>query len=222
MNIYFILITILILVFFFYCHIHQFLKETNYYEILQAGNPSPDNLEKMFLEKSPIILTDLLSGWEGFNEIDFEYVKVQPDLTKDKVAVKLLDKYSKNYLLPFKISHWYSSNISKKNQATPIRKVDTHRHMIIQLQGITRYILFYPKQSKNIYNGKIDFWGWDKLSNEEKEKYPLFKDVSYIEVILAKGNILHIPHNWWYASLTMEDSIQMTIDSNSIFSYMIK
>ena len=49
MNIYFILITILVLVFFFYCHVHQFLKETNYYEILQAGNPSPDNLEKMFL-----------------------------------------------------------------------------------------------------------------------------------------------------------------------------
>ena len=114
MNIYFILIAILLLVFFFYCHIYQFIKESNHYEILQAGNPSPDNLEKMFLEKSPIVITDLLGGWDGFNQIDFEYIKVQPDLTKDKVVIKLLDKYSKNYLLPFKISHSYNNNISRQ------------------------------------------------------------------------------------------------------------
>jgi hypothetical protein len=222
MNIYLILILILLGVFFFYCHIHQFIKKTNYYEILQAGNPSPDNLEKMFLEKSPIVITDLLSNWDGFNQIDFEYLKVQPDLTKDKVATKLLDKYSKNYLLPFKISHWYGSSTSKQNQVSKLKKVTGHRHLIIQLEGQSRYILFYPKQSKNLYNGQIDFWGWEKLSKEEKEKYPNFPKAAYIELILSKGSILHLPKDWWFATQTMEDSIQMTIDSNSIFSYFIK
>jgi hypothetical protein len=222
MNIYFILILILLAVFFFYCHINQFIKQTNYYEILQAGNPSPDNLEKMFLEKSPIVITDLLSQWDGFNQIDFEYLKVQPDLTKDKVATKLLDKYSKNYLLPFKISNWYTSSTSKKNQVSKLKKVTGHRHLIIQLEGQSRYILFYPKQSKNLYDGKIDFWGWEKLSKEEKEKYPNFPKAAYIELILSKGSILHLPKDWWYATQTIEDNIQMTIDSNSIFSYFIK
>ncbi len=222
MNIYFILIAVLLVVFFFYCHIYQFIKESNHYEILQVGNPSPDNLEKMFLEKSPIVITDLLQDWDGFNQIDFEYIKVQPDLTKDKVAVKLLDKYSKNYLLPFKIRHWYENNNYKKDQTTALKKVSGHRHMIIQLEGVTRYILFYPKQSKNLYDGKVDFWNWEKLSKEDKEKFPLFPKASYIELILSKGSILHLPKNWWFASQTMEDTIQMTIDSNSVFSYFIR
>jgi hypothetical protein len=51
MNIYLILILVLLIVFLFYCHIYQFIKETNQYEILQVGNPSPDNLEKMFARK---------------------------------------------------------------------------------------------------------------------------------------------------------------------------
>ena len=85
-----------------------------------------------------------------------------------------------------------------------------------------RYILFYPDQEKNLYNGKIDFWGWEKLTDEEKEKYPLFSKAAYVEVLLPKGTILHLPKGWWYASQSLEDSIQMTIDSNSIFSYFIK
>jgi hypothetical protein len=224
MNIYFILIAILLLVFFFYCHIYQFIKETNQYDILQVANPSPDTLEKMFLEKSPIVITDLLQDWDGFNQIDFEYLKVQPDLTKDKVVVKLLDKYSRNYLLPFKISHQYQNNnyLKDKNPNTPLKKVSGHRHMIIQLEGTTRYILFYPKQSKNLYDGKVDFWNWEKLSKEEKEKFPLFTKALYIELILPKGSILHLPKNWWFATQTMEDTIQMTIDSTSVFSYFIK
>jgi hypothetical protein len=222
MNIYLILLLILFFGFIFYCHIYQYIKKTNHYEILQAGNPSPDNLEKMFLEKSPIVITDLLNEWDGFNQIDFEYIKVQPDLTKDKVAIKLLDKYSRNYLLPFKISHWYGSNITKKDQTTPLKKINGHRHLIVQLEGKSRYILFYPKQSINLYNGKIDFWNWEKIPKETKEKYPDFPKASYIELILSKGSILHLPKDWWFASQSLDDTIQMTIDSNSIFSYLVK
>ena len=222
MNIYFILLLILLVGFLFYCHIYQYLKHSNYYEILQVSNPTPDNLEKLFLDKSPIVITDMLATWDGFNQIDFEYTKVQPDLTKDKVAVKLLDKYCANYLMPFKIKHWYSSGLYKKQQFLPIKKVNNHRHMIIQLEGKMRYVLFYPKQSTNLYNGKIDFWGWEKLSKEDKEKYPLFPKAAYIELILSKGTILHLPKDWWFACDVIEDSLQMTIDSNSIFSYFIK
>jgi hypothetical protein len=221
MNYYLLSLLTLFLGFFFYCHIYQYIKKTNHYEILQVSDPTPDNLEKVFLDKSPVIITDVLDHWDGFNEIDFEYLKVQPDLTKDKVAIKLLDKYSKNYYLPFSISHWYQNNVYKTDQTTQLKKVSGHRHLILQMQGKTRYILFYPDQAKNLYNGNIDFWNWGNLKDEEKEKFPLFSKASYIEVILPKGKILHLPKDWWYAVQSMEDSIQMTIDSNSIFSYFI-
>jgi hypothetical protein len=222
MNYYLLSLAILFLGFFFYCHIYQYIKKSNYYEILQVSDPSPDNLERSFLDKLPIIITDVLDNWEGFNEIDFEYLKVQPDLTKDKVVIKLLDKYSKNYYLPFCVNHWYENNILKKDNTTELKKVESHRHLILQMQGKTRYILFYPDQEKNLYKGKINFWNWEKLSDEEKAQYPLFPKAAYIELILPKGKILHLPKGWWYASQSMEDSIQMSIDSNSIFSYFIR
>ena len=87
-----------------------------------------------------------------------------------------------------------------------------------------RYILFYPNQSKNLQNnhGIVDFWNWSNLTKEEKDKFPNFPKASYIELILSKNKILHLPKDWWFASQVLEDSIQMTIDSNSIFSFFIK
>jgi hypothetical protein len=222
MNYYLLSLLILFFGLFFYSHIYQYIKKSNHYEILQVSNPTPNNLEKVFLDKLPVIITDLVETWDGFNQIDFDYVKVQPDLTKDKIAIKLLDKYTKNLHLPFHINHWYSSNIYKKDQTTPLIKVKGHRHLIIQMQGQSRYILFYPNQEKNLYNGQINFWGWNKLTQEEKDKYPLFNKAAYIEVLLPKGTILHLPKDWWFACQSMEDSIQMSVDSNSIFSYLIK
>jgi hypothetical protein len=228
MNYYLLSLLILLLGFIFYCHIYVFLKQSNNYEILQVSNPNIDILEKAFLDKLPIVITDVVDQWDAFNEIDFEYLKVQPDLCKDKVAIKLLDKYSKNLLLPFKISHWYSNNINKivENEFTKLKKVDGHRHLIVQMEGKMRYILFYPNQSKNLHNIKsnntVDFWNWSNLSQEEKDKFPNFPKASYIELILSKNKILHLPKGWWYASQALEDSIQMTIDSNSIFSFFIK
>ena len=222
MNYYFLALLILFIGFFFYCHIYQYIKNSNHYEILQVSNPTPDNLERVFLDKLPVIITNVIEQWSGFNEIDFEYLKVQPDLTKDKVVTKLLDKYSKNYYLPFCINHVYDANIFKKDNTTDLKKVEGHRHLILQMQGKMRYILFYPEQEANLYKGKINFWGWDKLSDDEKTQYPLFSKAAYVEVLLPKGAILHLPKGWWYASQSLEDSIQMTIDSNSIFSYFIK
>ena len=98
MNYYLLSLLILFLGFIFYCHIYIFFKKSNNYEILQVSNPSIEVLEKAFLDKLPIVITDLVDHWDAFNEIDFEYLKIQPDLCKDKVAIKLLDKYSTNLL----------------------------------------------------------------------------------------------------------------------------
>lgn len=217
-----ILLLILFISLIFYCHVYQYMKKSNHYEILQVSDPTPDNLEKTFLDKLPVIITDVYEQWDGFNQIDFQYLKVQPDLNKDKVAIKLLDKYSKNMYLPFSISHSYNNNIYKTQQTTSLKKVDGHRHLIIQMQGKMRYILFYPEQSKNIYDGKVDFWNWTNLSEEEKKNFPLFPKAAYIELILPRGKILHLPKDWWYACQAMEESIQMTIDSSSIFSIFVK
>jgi hypothetical protein len=60
------------------------------------------------------------------------------------------------------------------------------------------------------------------MSKEEKDKYPNFNKASYVELLLTQGKILYLPKDWWIASQCLEDSIQLTIDSNSIFSFFIK
>ena len=88
-------------------------------------------------------------------------------------------------------NHWYGSNITKKDQTTPLTKIKGHRHLIIQLEGKSRYILFYPKQSINLYNGKIDFWNWEKIPKETKEKYPnlITERLSKINSLLSNSTV---------------------------------
>lgn len=221
MNIYLIALLGLFAFFIFYCHIYQYIKTNNQYQILQVSNPKPDILEKYFLEKLPIVITDLVEQWDGFNQIDHEYMKVQPDLSKDKVVVKLLDQYSGNYHVPFRVSKKYQSVQYKKNQQIPFTKVKGNRHMIVQLEGKMRYLLFHPGHTKNIYNGKIDYWNWHKYKKEDQDKYPNFKKAGYVELYLNKGKILHLPKGWWFVGQSLDDSIQVSIDSESIFSFMI-
>jgi hypothetical protein len=71
-------------------------------------------------------------------------------------------------------------------------------------------------------NALVSDKGSQTWTKEEKEKFPEFPKAKYIEIILSKGAILHIPKDWWFATQALEDSIEMTIDSNSIFSYFIK
>jgi hypothetical protein len=222
MNPYLIAIIILVILFIFYCHVYVFLKTSNHYEILQINAPDPSSLEKLFMEKSPIVVTGLVDEWIGINNIDQKYLKIQPNPTKDKVVPKLLDQYTRNYHLPFRVSSWYNDSNYPKNTKLELKEVKTHRHLVTQLQGKVKYVLYHPGQKKYLYNGKVSFWKWNELPDQEKEKYKNFPKGQYIELYLSAGKILHLPKGWWYAVDIIEDSIQITIDSSSIFSIMVQ
>jgi hypothetical protein len=221
MNPYLIAIIFLTISFIFYCHVYVFLKTSQHYEILQINTPDPSSLEKLFMEKSPIVVTGLVDEWIGINQINQEYLKIQPNPSKDKVVSKLLDQFTQNYHLPFRLSSWYEDANHPKDTKLELQQVKTHRHLIAQLHGKVKYVLYHPGQKKYLYNGKVSFWKWNDLENKEKEKYKEFPKGQYIELYLSAGKILHLPRGWWYAREIMEDSIQITIDSSSVFSIMV-
>jgi len=184
-------------------------------------SPKPDTLEKLFVEKLPIVLTNLVEEWVGINQINDDYLKIQPNPSKDPVVLKLLDKFTQNYHLPFKISSWYQDLNHPAGTKLELEKIKTHRHLIIQLQGKVKYILYHPGQEKYLYEGKVSFFNWGQLEESEKEKYKDFPKGQYIELNLAAGKILHLPKGWWYAREIVDDSIQITVDSSSVFSVMV-
>lgn len=221
MNSYLIAILALILIFIFYCHIYIFIKVNPRYEILQTMSPNPDTLEKLFIEKLPIVITNLVEEWVGINQIDEDYLKIQQYPSKNPVVLKLLNKFTQNYHLPFKLNSWYQDFFHPSGTKLELEQIKTHRHLIVQLQGKVKYILYHPGQDKFVYNGKVPFFGWEKLEEKEKEKYHDFPKGQYIELFLTTGKILHLPKGWWYARDIIDNSIQITVDSSSIFSVMI-
>lgn len=221
MNGYLIAIGVLILAFIFYCHIYVFIKTNPRYDILQTNAPDPNQLEKLFMEKSPVVITGLVDEWAGINQINTDYLKIQPKPSQDKVVSKLLEKFTRNYHLSFRLNSWYNDLHHPKDTKLNLEQVKTHRHMITQLQGKVKYVLYHPGQTKYLYNGKVNFWEWSNLSDEDKKKYSDFPKGQYIELYLSAGKILHLPKGWWYAREVVDDSIQITIDSSSIFSIMV-
>ena len=228
MNWYLITIVIILLIFGFYCHYYSYKKINNNWEILQVDDPSKDKYEELMIQKSPTIITGVIEKWDGINQIDPQYIIE----TKNKYIIhadvkKLLDKYTGFYDLTLSISKKYSSYYDKADATTSIVLQENHRHLMCQLYGKRKIILFSPDQADFLYptrdnspknknktlnKSKVDFW------NPDYKEYPKFNDSKYLEIILSPGQILYIPYGWWWCSINIYESITLNVLSQPLFS----
>lgn len=228
MNYYLIAILILISSFIFYCHVYKFLKINDQYQIAQFSSPDVDLFERTLDQKLPTFMMEVIPTWSGINMINPDYLKASPNFLNDKIVRKLLDKFTKPYGLPLEITHKYSYMHGQPGQTTTLKKQLNHRELICQLHGKRRISLFAPKEEKYLYPKKqkssesqIDFFEIQKEDSQLHKQFPNFVKAKYIEVILSAGQIFYIPHRWWYASQNTEESISISIISESPFSKLI-
>jgi len=229
MNWYLVAIIGMLLLFGFYCHYYSYKKINNNWEILQVDDPIKEKYEELMIQKSPTIITGVIEKWDGINQIDPQYIKE----TKNKYTThadvkKLLNKYTNFYDLTFCISKKYSSYYDIESATTPIILQENHRHLMCQLYGKRKIILFSPDQvdflyptrdniptnkNKTLNKSKVDFW------NPDNKLHPKFNDVRYLEILLSSGQILYIPHGWWWCSINITESITLNVYSRSVFSF---
>lgn len=197
-------IIFIILVLIFLYSQHKFInRETSNIEILQVNNPNKDKFEQMIMSNNPTVFTNVL------NNIN---------LTK-----KNIKKYFTYYLPPLCFNYNFEINQNKKNYTTKLIKQKYFRHLVYQLKGTKKLILFSPKEEKFLYPNKINnnvsevnFWKLDS------KVFPKFNNSSYLEIILHPRQMLYIPHNWWYSTKNISDCNSLVVNSETIFSKILK
>ena len=98
----------------------------------------------------------------------------------------------------------YNYKIVKEDDKTKNKliKETSSRHLIFQLKGTQKIILFNPAQSQYLYpnknESKIDYW------NQNLKKFPLINKAQFIEIILREGQLMYIPKKWWYTTRVLK------------------
>jgi Cupin-like domain len=78
--------------------------------------------------------------------------------------------------------------------------LDTHAYLA-QIVGRKRCVLFSPKDSAALYDGKVS------PDAPDYEKFPLFRNATAYECILEPGELLFMPYRWWHHAVCLEKSI---------------
>ena len=58
-------------------------------------------------------------------------------------------------------------------------------------------------------------------SNKVDDSLDLLSKTKYIEITLYPGQMIYIPHSWYYGYINEEDSFSVVCKSESIFSYFL-
>jgi len=201
------LFVIIVLVFLF-LQIRFLNKTNNDYDILQSNNPDKETFEKIVNQKSPSIFTNVIN-----KDSQLRIEKLQKNF---KSFNNLINTELNYYLIPMAISYNYkivNEDIKTKNK---LIKETSSRHLIFQLKGTQKIILFNPAQAQYLYpnnnESKIDYW------NQNLKKFPLINKAQFIEIILREGQLMYIPKKWWYTTKSVENTTHISSKSESIFS----
>lgn len=89
---------------------------------------------------------------------------------------------------------------------------DGSRNMVAMLGGLRRWILTHPSQCKDMYmlppmhpSGRHSEIDWSRL---DIDKYPLFRRVQGMEVILQPGDVLYVPTFWIHYIVSLNVNYQ--------------
>jgi hypothetical protein len=87
--------------------------------------------------------------------------------------------------------------------------------MFTQVYGRKVWKIIPPYYTHLLYNNRGVFSAVD-CENPDYEKYPLFREVKIIEVVLNPGDVIFIPVGWWHAVRSLDVSISMSF-TNFVF-----
>lgn len=102
---------------------------------------------------------------------------------------------------------------------TPIHQ-DQVNVLAAHVCGRKRWRLVSPHQTPLLYNYLTVFSKVD-VENPDFEKYPLFKQVDVLEVVLKPGEMIFVPIGWWHHVKALDISISLSF-MNFVFPNKFK
>jgi len=92
---------------------------------------------------------------------------------------------------------------------------DWSENINVQIKGKKIFYLVNPKYNKYMYiSDRFERISWTssiELKNLDHNKFPLFKNVKLIKVVLDEGDAIYIPRGWWHYVESIEPSINVSI-----------
>jgi hypothetical protein len=101
-----------------------------------------------------------------------------------------------------------------KGTVTPLHH-DLTNNFMAQVRGRKLVRLIAPYELPYLYNTRHCYSAVN-LDNIDTEKYPLFRNVTVIDVVIGSGDLLFLPVGWWHYVRGLDISITMTF-TNFVF-----
>lgn len=87
--------------------------------------------------------------------------------------------------------------------------------IMAHVSGRKRWRLISPNQTPLVYN-HVGVFSQVDLEKPDYDKYPLFKDVKVLEVVLEPGEMIFVPVGWWHQVKALDISIAVSF-TNFVF-----
>jgi hypothetical protein len=101
-----------------------------------------------------------------------------------------------------------------KGTVTPLHH-DLTNNFMAQVRGRKLVRLIAPYELPNLYNNRHCYSAVN-LDNIDYDQFPLFRNVTVIDVEIGPGDLLFLPVGWWHYVRGLETSITMTF-TNFVF-----
>ncbi len=90
--------------------------------------------------------------------------------------------------------------------------------LLAQVYGKKRVRLISPNQKHLLYN-QVGVYSEVDLLNPDYEKYPRFKEVEVIDVILEPGEVIFLPVGWWHHVESLDIAISVSFTNFRVPNY---
>jgi hypothetical protein len=101
-----------------------------------------------------------------------------------------------------------------KGTVTPLHH-DLTNNFMAQVRGRKLCRLIAPYELPRVYNSRHCYSQVD-LDHVDYDRFPLFRDVTVIDVVIGPGDLLFLPVGWWHYVRGLDISITMTF-TNYLF-----
>lgn len=104
---------------------------------------------------------------------------------------------------------------------------DTANNMYAQIKGKKMFIICSTDFDKNMYPSDKHIFeavaSQVDINNFDAERFPRFKDATFIKAILEPGDVLYLPQKWWHYVQSLDPSISISNFGYTTFqSYTLK
>lgn len=164
-----------------------------------------DVSEKNDIQLVPLTIENLSSFFRKDTEKKY-FSETNTDFLKDSGLIGII-KQNDEILRPYMMSYaFYDLILGNKGVTIPLRYNINYRNFYLVNSGNIRIKLVPPNNKKyihTIYNyDKFEFSSSSSIDNQSND----YKKIKFIEINLTKGQIIHIPANWWYSFYFEEES----------------